>query len=68
VTGLARDLSILTVGEGVETEDQLDWLVSLGCDVAQGYLLGRPVDAAAALRLIAGEDTAIVAFRRPTGT
>jgi diguanylate cyclase (GGDEF)-like protein len=68
VTGLARDLSILTVGEGVETEDQLDWLVSLGCDVAQGYLLGRPVDATAALRLIAGEDTAIVAFRRPTGT
>jgi EAL domain-containing protein (putative c-di-GMP-specific phosphodiesterase class I) len=36
-----------TVAEGVETEDQADRLRALGCDHAQGYLYGRPLDAAA---------------------
>lgn len=53
VTSLARDLSIVTIGEGVETPEQLQRLIDLGCDVAQGYYLGRPLDAAAAGRLIA---------------
>jgi EAL domain-containing protein (putative c-di-GMP-specific phosphodiesterase class I) len=30
------------VAEGVETQDQYDMLRTLGCDVAQGFLLGRP--------------------------
>lgn len=53
VTSLARDLSIVTIGEGVETPEQLQRLIDLGCDVAQGYHLGRPLDAGAAGRLIA---------------
>lgn len=40
--GLGRALDLELVAEGVETEDQLDWLRRHGCDLAQGYLLGRP--------------------------
>jgi EAL domain-containing protein (putative c-di-GMP-specific phosphodiesterase class I)/CheY-like chemotaxis protein len=39
---LAHDLDMLVVAEGVETPEQLDRLSEYGCDVAQGYLLGRP--------------------------
>ena len=42
VCGMARSLGLRTVGEGVETEDQLARLAAAGCDSAQGYLLGRP--------------------------
>jgi EAL domain-containing protein (putative c-di-GMP-specific phosphodiesterase class I) len=34
------------VAEGVETQHAWDELTALGCDSAQGYLLGRPVPAA----------------------
>ena len=31
-----------TIGEGIETAAQLDQLAALGCDLGQGYYLGRP--------------------------
>ena len=39
---LAHDLDMSVVAEGVETMEQLNRLDEYGCDVAQGYLLGRP--------------------------
>jgi EAL domain-containing protein (putative c-di-GMP-specific phosphodiesterase class I) len=36
------------VAEGIEREDQRELLVELGCDLGQGYLLSRPLDAVAA--------------------
>jgi EAL domain-containing protein (putative c-di-GMP-specific phosphodiesterase class I)/ActR/RegA family two-component response regulator len=39
---LAHDLDMIVVAEGVETADQLRALAEYGCDVVQGYLLGRP--------------------------
>ncbi|MEO6205522.1 MAG: bifunctional diguanylate cyclase/phosphodiesterase [Mycobacteriales bacterium] len=42
---LAHSLGARCVGEGVESREQYDVLVSLGCDYAQGYHLGRPVSA-----------------------
>lgn len=43
VTLVARDLGCMVVGEGVETVDEHDALIALGCDLLQGYLLGPPV-------------------------
>lgn len=40
---LARNLGLRTVGEGVEDAATLKQLIRLGCDVAQGYHLSRPL-------------------------
>ncbi|MEA4890120.1 MAG: EAL domain-containing protein [Clostridiaceae bacterium] len=42
---LADSLGIKTIAEGVETPEQLDWLIKLGCRQIQGYLLGKPMPA-----------------------
>ncbi|NMP23289.1 EAL domain-containing protein [Sulfobacillus harzensis] len=42
---MAHDLDMNVVAEGVETEAQWNALEALHCDVAQGYLRGRPVPA-----------------------
>jgi diguanylate cyclase (GGDEF)-like protein len=42
---LAHSLGIVVVAEGVESEDVLARLRALGCDLAQGYCLARPVPA-----------------------
>jgi EAL domain-containing protein (putative c-di-GMP-specific phosphodiesterase class I) len=43
VLSIARALGMTVTAEGVETEIQKDFLKALGCDNAQGFLLGRPV-------------------------
>jgi diguanylate cyclase (GGDEF)-like protein len=42
---LAHTMGLEVVAEGVETEDQLDFLVNLGCDMIQGYLCSPPIPA-----------------------
>jgi EAL domain-containing protein (putative c-di-GMP-specific phosphodiesterase class I) len=42
VVRLSRELGITVVGEGVETVDERDVLIDLGCDLLQGYLFGKP--------------------------
>ncbi len=44
---LARTLKIQTVAEGIEDEKMLATVAALGCDRAQGYLLGKPMPVAA---------------------
>ena len=43
------DPQLRVVGEGVETRQQFEFLRALGCNEAQGYLIGRPMPAADAL-------------------
>ncbi len=47
VISLAHSLNLHVVAEGVENTDQLDVLRELDCDLAQGYLFGRPEPAEA---------------------
>jgi predicted signal transduction protein with EAL and GGDEF domain len=42
IVGLAQALGIETVAEGVETKEQHDAVVELGCDLYQGYYKARP--------------------------
>ena len=42
IIGLAHAIGLYVVAEGVETSAQLEALKMLGCDMAQGFLLGRP--------------------------
>ena len=56
IIGLARELRLAVVAEGVETAEQLALLGSFGCEEAQGFYLGRPMpahDVAGALRIAA---------------
>ena len=41
---MAKKLGILTVAEGIETEEDWDLLRELGCDLAQGYLIAKPAE------------------------
>lgn len=42
VSGLAREMGIQVLAEGIETHEQLAAVTALGFDLAQGYLLARP--------------------------
>jgi diguanylate cyclase (GGDEF)-like protein len=42
IIALAKRLGLTTIGEGIETVAQLDQLATLGCDLGQGFYLGRP--------------------------
>ena len=49
---LAHRLGLEVVGEGVETELQRDFLVTQGCDLLQGNLLGRPAPLDETIRML----------------
>jgi diguanylate cyclase (GGDEF)-like protein/PAS domain S-box-containing protein len=53
ISGLGRSLNITTTAEGVETEDQLDWLRAEGCNEVQGFLFSAARPAADIARLLA---------------
>ncbi len=54
IVGLSRALGVGIIAEGVETENQATLLRAAGCEVAQGYLFGRP----APLKISAGQSAA----------
>ena len=51
VIGMAGALDCDIVAEGVETKEQLERLRGLGCQYAQGWLIGKPLDIESAIAL-----------------
>jgi len=49
---LAREFGLDVIAEGVETRDQVSFLLAFGCTAAQGYYFSRPVSAARAAELL----------------
>ena len=43
IISMAKDLDIVVLAEGVETEEQKEFLKSLNCDMIQGYYYARPM-------------------------
>lgn len=42
ITSLCGEMGIMVVGEGVETKEERDTLIELGCDLFQGYYIAKP--------------------------
>jgi EAL domain-containing protein (putative c-di-GMP-specific phosphodiesterase class I) len=52
IMGLGKALGLNIIAEGVETEEQADRLVAIGCTAIQGYLYSRPLSAIDADKLL----------------
>ena len=61
VVQLARTLGLDVTAEGVETEEQLAFLKSIGCGAAQGYLISRPIAESELAALFARETAKVLA-------
>ncbi len=61
IVQISHTLGLMPIAEGVESEEQAEALRVIGCDLAQGYLLARPMDAIAA-RARVREDAPLTAF------
>jgi EAL domain-containing protein (putative c-di-GMP-specific phosphodiesterase class I) len=57
ILAIARTLRIDVVAEGIETEEQAEGLIALGCRGAQGFLFGRPSPASSVDYLLSGRVT-----------
>lgn len=58
IVTLGRNLKLEIAAEGVETEAQMRELAALGCDIVQGYHIGRPMTPSALATLIANQPIA----------
>jgi EAL domain-containing protein (putative c-di-GMP-specific phosphodiesterase class I) len=57
VTALGQSLGMVTIAEGVETEEQLARIAGYGCQQVQGFLTGRPLTPEAARTLVIFTET-----------
>ncbi len=59
IIGMARNLELDVIAEGVETAEQRDTLARYGCHYFQGYLLGRPMPLSE-MEALLGNDLALL--------
>ena len=43
IAHMAKELGVMVVAEGVETEQQYEYLKQMGCDIIQGYYFDKPI-------------------------
>jgi EAL domain-containing protein (putative c-di-GMP-specific phosphodiesterase class I) len=58
---LAHNLGLKVVAEGAETEQHINLLKQLNCEMAQGYFFSRPADDQAMLSLLVSNQSACAA-------
>ena len=63
ILGMARHLGLHVVAEGVETQEQLDFLIANGCNAIQGNLLARPMPIDEWIRRISSRRQSVVPLR-----
>ena len=56
IVTMAHAVGLAVTAEGVETEQQRDFLIDLGCSHLQGYLFSPPISALRMIELLAGKD------------
>lgn len=59
IIGLGHSLGLTVIAEGVETLEQKDILLNLGCDAFQGYFFGRPVGISQLEQCLASVDSGV---------
>ncbi|KJS21710.1 MAG: hypothetical protein VR72_09475 [Clostridiaceae bacterium BRH_c20a] len=52
IISLAQNIGLDVVAEGVETEEQLKYLLSSNCHIIQGYLFSKPVSEDEAIKML----------------
>ena len=52
MVNLGREFGIKVLAEGIETSEVLEWLVALGCEYGQGYIIAKPMPVAEMLEWI----------------
>ena len=57
ILALGASLSINVIAEGIETDEQIDALLDLGCVYGQGYLLGRPMTETQSVRALRAQQS-----------
>ena len=59
IISLAHSLDMNVIAEGIETEEQFEFLRTHGCDKGQGYIISRPISVAAIQEIIFNKDKPI---------
>jgi EAL domain-containing protein (putative c-di-GMP-specific phosphodiesterase class I)/GGDEF domain-containing protein len=57
IIGMAGDLGVTAVAEGIETAEQLDFLRGVHCDLVQGYIYSKPIPVSTFEEWAAGRDS-----------
>lgn len=62
IISMSKTLGLAVVGEGVETEEQSNFLREQGCDQMQGYLFSRPLTATDLAKLLRQRENGVISY------
>jgi EAL domain-containing protein (putative c-di-GMP-specific phosphodiesterase class I) len=54
IIALAHTMNLTVIAEGIETREQLEFLLEKGCEIGQGYYFSKPIEASEAELMLAG--------------